>query len=205
MNIKYKILIGIILAGAIVGVIYFFGLTNEISYAASFTKAPGTAADDNAVGTVTWSNVDNVKVDDTSEATATYGESHYLKVTNFGFAIPAGSTIDGVIASIGRRGTTFYDIHDLAVRLVVGGSVTGDNKGATTVYWPVNSAQKDYGSATDKWGNTLTASVVNDSNFGFVLESHAEISWSMAYVDYMYLTVYYSEAPPSTSNFFLLF
>ena len=164
---------------------------------ASSTKDPGSAADDPSVGTVAWLNVDYAKDSDPSEATAATGfsYSHYLKVTNFGFGIPSGSTIDGVIASIVRHGAASYDTKDVAVSLVVGGSVTGDNKGDTANSWPVNPTQKDYGGAADKWGCTLSDLVVNASNFGFVLEITGMVSWSCGYVHYVFLTVYYT--PPA--------
>jgi hypothetical protein len=165
------------------------------------TRSPGTAEDDASFGSVVWSNVENVKVDDTSDATAATGfaNSHYLKVTNFGFGIPAGSNIDGVIASIIRHGTVSYDCKDVVVSLVVGGSVTGDNKGDTVNTWPVNPGQKDYGGATEKWGCTLTDSVINASNFGIVLAATGTVSWNVCSVQYMCLTVYYT--PPAGVKF----
>lgn len=57
------------------------------------TKSPGTLADDAAVGTVAWSNPSNAASSNDSYATASGagGTTHYLKATNFGFAIPAGA------------------------------------------------------------------------------------------------------------------
>jgi len=58
-------------------------------------KSPGTAANDDAVGTEAWNNLDNIKIDDSYMATteSSPGEtSNYLKATNFGFTIKDGDT-----------------------------------------------------------------------------------------------------------------
>ena len=68
--------------------------------------SPGTMADDSTIGTITWSNPDNAKASDDSRSIANHvsaaSTSHYLKATNFGFSIPAGSTIDGIVVRVER-------------------------------------------------------------------------------------------------------
>jgi len=63
---------------------------------------PATWTDDNAVGTITWSNPSNVNASDGSYATAAVGTSHYLKGVNVGENIPANATILGVLVEIER-------------------------------------------------------------------------------------------------------
>lgn len=71
--------------------------------------SPGTMADDSTVGTVTWVNPDNAKASDDVRAIMYYGgSSHYLKATNFGFSIPAGATINGIVVEIEKR--KYWDI-----------------------------------------------------------------------------------------------
>lgn len=65
---------------------------------------PGTWSDDNAVGTVTWSNTGNASAADGSEASATAGTTHYLKGLNPNPTVPDSATITGVKARIKRRG-----------------------------------------------------------------------------------------------------
>lgn len=168
-------------------------------------NAPGTMADDSAVGTRTWATPDNAKVDDgtytqwnnTSGGTWT---SHYLKATNFGFAIPAGATINGVTAVI-QRLITYTDgstyVRDGTVKIVKGGTVSGDNKAATGTSWTTSPVDASYGGAADLWGLTLTRDDVNASTFGFVLSailSDAPDYEPTVRVDFMSMTITYTEA-----------
>src|SRR3990167_2051589 len=70
--------------------------------------SPGTTADDSAVGTIVWTNPNNSKVSDNVYAIVTNANcgiptSHYLKATNFGFSIPAGATINGIVVEIEKK------------------------------------------------------------------------------------------------------
>jgi hypothetical protein len=67
------------------------------------------------------------------------------------------------------------------VKLVVGGSVSGNNKGEGSY---INWTEKDFGSSSDLWGNTLSVSDVNSSNFGVVLQGIDDL---MGYGDSEYL------------------
>jgi hypothetical protein len=64
---------------------------------------PNTTANDNAVGTVAWSNTDNAKLLDAVYATALVGTSQYLKLTNFLFDVDTSLTISGVDVEVYRR------------------------------------------------------------------------------------------------------
>lgn len=76
-------------------------------------KFPGTAANVNNGGYYPWSNVDNIKADDSNTAicctngTADKNPTDYLTATNFGFTssdIPTGATINGIEFVINRAG-----------------------------------------------------------------------------------------------------
>jgi hypothetical protein len=73
--------------------------------------SPGTMVDDATVGTVAWTNPTNAGASDNSYATiGTSGRcgvftGHYLKATNFGFSIPVGATITGILVEIERKQT----------------------------------------------------------------------------------------------------
>lgn len=64
--------------------------------------APGTWSDDNAVGTITWSDTGNAEAEDGTFATAAAGTSHYLKGLNPNPAIPTDATLLGVEVVITR-------------------------------------------------------------------------------------------------------
>lgn len=138
-------------------------------------NSASTIVDDDSVGSVEWSNPGNAGASDDSRAIADIGilsDSHYLKFTGFGFSIPLGVTIEGVALSLERRrGTGVATIRDKVVRLVVGGTVVGDNKADTGTDWPASDAAAGYGGAADTWGLSPTAAQVNANDFGFVVQA----------------------------------
>lgn len=144
---------------------------------ASESKSAGTMADDSAVGTIAWTQVDDAKISDNLYANASFGTSneisHYLKATNFGFAIPAGSVINGIIVSIERKqitGPAAPDLLDNIVSMVKAGVISGDDK-AQSVDWDASDTVVTYGGAADLWGLTWTVANINASNFGAVISA----------------------------------
>jgi|GEM_PF-4639521 len=163
---------------------------------ASQTRSPGTLADDAAVGTVTWTNPSNAGTSNNVYAVSLSNESglgrfsHYLKATNFGFSIPTGSTINGVVVEIEEFTWDPVACKNIVVRLVKGGSVSGDNKATGSFISDVES-YVSYGGASDLWGNTLALSDINASNFGMVLQVFTDEA-SDVFVDHIRITVHYT-------------
>jgi hypothetical protein len=135
--------------------------------------APATLANDSATGTVDWVAGVGGPPTPGEYAELSLGHSavsHYLKITNFGFAIPAGATITGVEASLTRNDNNVNGqiAQDNQVQLVKAGVVqSGSNHAAGLL--PLAPAAIIYGSSSDLWGVTLTPSDVNNSGFGFAL------------------------------------
>lgn len=165
-------------------------------------NSPGTLANVVTAGWV-WINPGNAATSNNSYALVLGSsgpqDSDQLQATNFGFSIPAGATINGVVVEIERNtnANSGNTVRDLTVRLVKGGTVTGDNKADTGTNWPGSDTIKSYGGASDLWGATLTASDVNASNFGVVLAVRQNIvapkAFSTAFVDHIRITVHYTE------------
>lgn len=154
-----------------------------------------TFADDASVGSLTWSSPSNAQTSNNSWAQATSSSivpiySHYLKATHFDFSIPAGSTINGVVVGVERR-AVWSGIKDYIVKLVVDGSITGDNK-ATATDWPTSDAYENHGGSGDVWGATLDADKVNSDNFGVVIAVGFTDTTQSALIDHIRMTVYYS-------------
>lgn len=163
-------------------------------------KNPGTTADDNAVGTVAWSDTDNAKTSNDTYATATLTgnvTSHYLKLTNLGFALPADAVVKGIIVSIERKPTNAagQSVKDSTIKLVKGGVVSGDNK-ATTADWTTTEQYHTYGTTTDLWGLSWAYSDINASDFGVVISvaSGSTASGGIANIDHVKVTVYYTSS-----------
>lgn len=103
--------------------------------------SPGTMADDATVGTVAWTNPDNAKVSDNVYATA-----------------------DLVY------GQDYYK----TVQLVIGGSVVGTNPVTPlTTSTPItdDNSYISYGGSTNLFGNSISPSQVNSSDFGVVFQA----------------------------------
>lgn len=96
-----------------------------------------------------------------------------LKMTNFGFSIPSGSTIVGIAAAI--KWTRFASaagnltLADSVVQLLKAGTAVGNNEASGNLL-PDAVAVASYGSEGDLWGTTWTPAQVNASNFGLELQ-----------------------------------
>lgn len=150
----------------------------------------GTFASDATLGVVAMSNPTNAVASDNSYVTSVLTlaqASNYLKVTNFGFNIPADATITGITVAVERSGNTLSATVDNSVKLVKGGSISGNDKASGTL-WGTSDSVATYGSSTDLWGLTLTPADVNLSTFGMVISASATLAGT-AQIDYVTITV----------------
>lgn len=156
----------------------------------SVTMSPGTMADDATVGTVAWSNPDNAKVSDDVYAVVTglNQTSHYLKATNFGFSIPTGATINGVLVEVEGHVTagSYSQVANL-----FSGSYSADKAGTGSLGFP-SDAVSSFGSSNDLWGKSLTSGNINDATFGVGFK-FTNIN-GIASIDHIRITVYYTES-----------
>ncbi|MFA6251576.1 MAG: immunoglobulin-like domain-containing protein [Candidatus Paceibacterota bacterium] len=176
---------------------------------------PTVVADTSFTGSsIVWTNPNNATTSDNTYATlkmedATYF-SDYLRASNFGFSIPAGSTINGIKVNIEKKqackvaGCSPSVVSDKYVKVFKGLSATSSNKAKTSEAWPTTDTIVTYGSETEKWGTTWTASDINSSNFGVGLSiTRTAGGTRIASVDNISVTVYYTPdttAPEITIN-----
>lgn len=171
------------------------------SAVSSGPRSPGTIVDDAAVGTLAWSNPGNAAASDDVRATSPanvnqFQETHYLKATNFGFALPAGASILGITAEIERSEASTSSngkIRDKKVRIVKGGTVQStQDKAATGTDWPTTDGYRSYGGSGDLWGVSWTQADINSAGFGLALSITGTLtSGETARVDHMRMTVRY--------------
>lgn len=136
------------------------------------------AADDATVGTSAWATPANAKVDDgvftaTATTLTTTVSSHYLNCTGFGFSIPVGATINGILVEYKcKSANSLRPVKDTSIRLIKGGVISGNNN-ATAAAWTnvVAGSYQARGGSSDLWGLTLAPSDVNASNFGVVISA----------------------------------
>ena len=157
---------------------------------ATATAAPGNGANGGG-GDVAWTSASNITADDLSYAQVSLGAgqvSDWLIADNFGFAIPSGATIDGVVVSVKRYG--MGTVVDSSVRISDPVGPTGDDK-ADFASWPGMVETTDYGGPTDDWSAGLSWSDVNNSGFGLHLKA-TSVAGATALVGYVEITVHYS-------------
>lgn len=160
----------------------------------------GAGADDSGVGTLTWSNTGNITAEDSSPAgvSGKSATSHYLTATSFGFAIPTGSTIDGITVEIRKRrlGDLQSAPSDVQVRIIKGGAIGATDR-SSAVAWGTSYAYTTYGSSSDLWGETWTVTDINATDFGLALAVSfgAGKFNSGAQVDAVRITVTYTPPP----------
>ncbi|MDO8561604.1 MAG: hypothetical protein Q7S05_02135 [bacterium] len=157
--------------------VLFFFLPSPVHATTSGSNSPGTMADDATVGTVTWSSTDNAKVSDDAYSTnvITDGEgggatTHYLKATNFGFSIPTGATINGILVEFEAK-TAAVSATWSNVRIVKGGTISATTKASASLVITTTEAYSSVPTSdaeTDLWGETWTAEDINSSTFGVV-------------------------------------
>lgn len=153
---------------------------------------PATVVDDASIGSNPWSNTAAASVSDNVYAFAAVGAasaSHYLKATDFGFSIPPAAVILGIEVDVEKLEVGGV-IHDNAVLIVQGGTITGTDH-SNPNEWPMSDAVVSYGSPSDLWGLSWTPSDINSSGFGVAISGKDSVSGALARVDSISITVSY--------------
>ena len=171
-------------------------------------QPPGTAASESVLpeDDVTWGNYNNIKANDGAYATCALPKtkiSYRLKATNFDFsAVPDGSTINGIVVEIERKGSLADVLIDFRVQLLdAAGALVGDNK-QDYGYYATSDETITYGTPTNTWGASPTAAMVKDADFGVVMSTTTAdlASTRTASVDFIRMTVYYTGLPTITNS-----
>jgi hypothetical protein len=177
------------------------------------TKITGNANNNIAAGTIAWANTDNAEQDNDVGAQASgsvlgTAYSQYLDCRGFDFlGVPDDATLDGIEVKVKRKQAATGLIKDYVIKLCVSNALAGDNKADTTTQWGQSYGTITYPTAsqTDLWNAGLDVAKLKDtSNFGvFVQASMTKAPPSatlLADVDYVSVTVYYTDAVGVTGN-----
>lgn len=138
--------------------------TAWVEFTSAATSTPGNA---------NWTSAANALTINTNYAYATINDgqdSYQLKVTNPGTALDEviGQQIDGIeleVRGTGQDGAG-QELYDLDIRLIIGGTVVGDDKVSGTQWTDASMVTRVYGGAADKWGLTPDDSDIASSTFG---------------------------------------
>ena len=170
-------------------------------------RYPGTYST-NSPGDAAWANPENTGADDGNPAATSLNATQLtetLKVTNFGFVsgdFPAGYTLTGIEIEVDRlqiKGGT-CEARDYLVRLYdASGALTGSDVADTATNWPNGSyGTKTYGGAGNMLGTSLTASDLQDADFGVAFRAQATSGTSSTTIGVDYIRVRaHLDPPPS--------
>lgn len=165
----------------------------------------GTSGGCNGSTTFCWASPGNITANDGLSARVDLGvsgSSNELQGTNFAFAIPAGSTINGITVEIKKQAITGVgNPTDVDVTILKTGVATGTNLGHTGAGngWLTAGAIDTYGGTASLWGTTWAPADINATNFGVQISC---VEWtgggaSSAGVDFIRITITYTPpAPP---------
>ncbi len=166
-------------------------------------NSPGTVANDATSGTYAWVNPTNTEASDNAYSTTTglevFHTTQYLEATNFGFSVPSGATIDGILVEIERKKGVGDPIKDLEVRIIKSDGTWGTtNKADTVNAWPTTDTYKSYGSSSDLWDESWSDTDINDTDFGVVLRAKNTVGIPngaiVPSVDHIRITVSFTES-----------
>lgn len=119
-----------------------------------------------------------------------------LYLRNYGFEIPSGSTIDGVLAefnwAVSGSSVTAYG-HFFFDEMTIGSELNGS--------W---GGMGGFGGATHNPSGIFTADVVNNSTFGILIWGHGTGNGTTITLRGSRMTVYYTEAGGGSRNRFIL-
>src|SRR6266699_419037 len=162
-------------------------------------NSPSTAVNDTSLSGDAWTNPTDAEALDATYAYASDtnpANTNSLKATIYGFTVPAGSDIQGIVVEVTRHASSngVNNVTDYAVKIVKpDGSIGIVNRADTVSLWPTSDAAASYGSPSDLWGESWTADDINNANFGAAFAANLNPDTIVtAYVDYISVTVYYS-------------
>ena len=170
--------------------------SNSVTRPTAATSA-NTATNDVTVGTIAWTDINNIKADDSTNAYAsitTGAITNYAKATNFGFTFDPYANIQilGIQVEIKKSASAPASIKDSSVKIVKSDGTIGVTNRANVNSWSDSVETVVYGGATDLWGETWATSNVSSANFGVVIAATNEDGSSrIAYIDHIKLTISY--------------
>lgn len=164
-------------------------------------------------GTTAWTGVGNIYTNNNVDATASIVvisadvDSETLRARDFDFDLDVSATaqIDGIQVRYERyqsAGGGSNAIRERDERLIKSGAYVGTDK-ANNGAWPSSRTLVTYGSSTDQWGTTNTASQIRSTGFGFGIRVYNDFGTKgteAANVDYVQMQVYFSEPPSDPTN-----
>lgn len=159
----------------------------------------GTGGEDTSSGVVNWANPGNVTADDAAYATVTTSANNSTRLTgsNFGFAIPSDATILGIVVEAKVKTASGSAGMIARINKTISNGATAS--AAKTFSVGTSEAWVPTGGASDLWGLALSASEVNASTFGALIQTNLNPTDTFS-ANAIRVTVYYAKASPDESQ-----
>lgn len=153
--------------------------------------------------TGSWTNCTTTRLNTSNNSRATWDDTSYssFQLSDFAFGIPTDATIDGISVNVefnSSWGTPGLASVKCALSYDNGVSWTADS--AVQTVDTMADITRTYGGATDTWGRawddgefvvgTFQLKIYGKTNFGYGEDCG---------IDYVTVTVYYTEAPPPSN------
>lgn len=135
-------------------------------------------------------DIDSAAVTSLSVANGT--EHDRLVLDHFGFDIPSGATIEGIVITIRHAAGGAEEASDQRVRIVKAGAI-GLTPREKPGFWPETLTDEDYGGTSDLWGEEWSPAEINSAQFGVAVAALPGDTGGRAYVDIAYVSVNYSD------------
>jgi len=156
------------------------------------------------VSTGSWSNFTTAKLgaNDADRATTAATSSDSGVLRNFDFsAIPAGSTINGIVVEADLRSSSAAYTAYLKARISKNAGSAWSAYTADQSVKSTTDSTKTYGGSSDLWGLTISAAEVKDTaNFYVEVAGYISNSKGTCEVDFVTTTVYYTAPTAHTST-----
>ena len=136
---------GAALAALLLGLVW-----SNTAGAVTQIRSPATCSTVAGTG-VNWANPVRAETSNNSDATATLDGSttDFLRCVDYGFTIPVGATINGIIVNVERASnrTANGGSRDAAMRIVQGGTIGTDDRSTATAYTTTDVVEAHGGAA----------------------------------------------------------
>ena len=179
----------------------FFSSESHAATTGQVYPTLGTSVSESPWSDNGWTTPENIYAADAANANVTAAtfdspdQTYVLKATGFDFSsIPDDAVINGVTVRINAQyaSTEGSGSVDLCQLLNTSRAKVGTNNCSTAVPLANTMTVITKGSASDKWGNSLTPAWVKDPDFGVAIGILATTANADVYVDYVTVEIDYS-------------
>lgn len=161
------------------------------------TKGANNSGTDSAIGTIDWTDKDQIFASDDSYASAVdippAEISYYLIAIDFGFTLPVDAIIKGIEVDYEVSASKPDVIKDYECRIIKNNTITGSNLPDSN-YWPDVDDVIKHGGANELWDEIWVYDDINSDQFGCAIAViNDDTDKRTAYIDYVEITVTYIE------------